>query len=90
MRLRINSLALIVLLAGSAWAQDPVKVPVPLEEQQAVKIAQLEIQVRTLETKLLQVEIRERLTRLLRAAGVKEESLIKYSVDPESGDLVKK
>ena len=90
MRLRISLLAMMILFAGSALAQDPAKVTVPVEERQAVKIAQLEIQIRTLETKLLQIEIRDRMFRILRQVGVKEEDLLKYSIDPETGDLVKK
>lgn len=90
MRLRISLLALIIFLSVSAQAQDPGKVTVPVEERQAVKIAQLEIQIRNLEIKLLQIEIRDRLTKILRDAGIKEQDLGKYSFDPDTGDLIKK
>ena len=89
MRINIRLIALLMFMSVSIAAQDPGKIAVPVEERQAVKIAQLEIQVRTLEIKLLQIEIRDRLTKILRQAGVKEEDLAKYSFDPEAGELKK-
>lgn len=89
MRINIKLIALLMFMSVSIAAQDPGKIAVPVEERQAVKIAQLEIQVRTLEIKLLQIEIRDRLTKILRQAGVKEEDLAKYSFDPETGELKK-